>query len=313
MIYLLGVVATGLVVISGYWYPLHQDEVVFLEVAKGIHQGQLPYLDFQDNKPPGIYYLYALYLKLIGNELIAIRSLAVVANLISAMWLWRLNKNPWLILSFLIIAPAYQGQFALTEVLMVPWLLSATVYMVRRNMLAAGIMLGVAFMFKQTAVLNLIVMLFVGTNPLAVIAGFSLVPLLSYGFLSLAVPVNLWSYWIFESLIAAYPANTFSNTLIELPKLLLPLGIFIPLIIYSFKKPHTTHAQKYSLGIIMISLPILLFRPYHHYWLQFLPYMLILSFSSKLYLRFRTLLLAQLIGTSAILVGYPIITYWFNR
>ncbi len=47
-------------------YPLWHDQGVFCVIGQGILKGQLPYRDLWDIKPPGIYYIYALIVKLFG-------------------------------------------------------------------------------------------------------------------------------------------------------------------------------------------------------------------------------------------------------
>lgn len=54
-------------------YPLAPDHGVFAVAAKGILNGQLPYVDFWEVKPPAVYYVYALALALFGESVTALR------------------------------------------------------------------------------------------------------------------------------------------------------------------------------------------------------------------------------------------------
>jgi hypothetical protein len=47
-------------------YPLGPDQAAFCVVGQGLLHGQVLYRDVWDNKPPGIYYIYALIVKIFG-------------------------------------------------------------------------------------------------------------------------------------------------------------------------------------------------------------------------------------------------------
>lgn len=42
-------------------YPMGVDQAIYSIVGQGLLHGQLPYRDLWDIKPPGIYYIYALW------------------------------------------------------------------------------------------------------------------------------------------------------------------------------------------------------------------------------------------------------------
>ena len=47
-------------------YPLHSDQATYCLIGQGLLRGQLLYRDLWDNKPPGIFYIYALIVKIVG-------------------------------------------------------------------------------------------------------------------------------------------------------------------------------------------------------------------------------------------------------
>jgi len=55
------------------YYPFGTDQGVFAYVARTIIKGDVPYKDAWDIKPPGIYFLYALGVKILGDSMVAIR------------------------------------------------------------------------------------------------------------------------------------------------------------------------------------------------------------------------------------------------
>src|ERR1035437_2063536 len=47
-------------------YPLHSDQATYCLIGQGLLRGQLLYRVLWDNKPPGIFYIYALIVKIVG-------------------------------------------------------------------------------------------------------------------------------------------------------------------------------------------------------------------------------------------------------
>ena len=48
-------------------YPIGHDEAIFCVIGQGLLRGQLLYRDLWDLKPPGIFYIYAIIVKLFGH------------------------------------------------------------------------------------------------------------------------------------------------------------------------------------------------------------------------------------------------------
>ena len=48
-------------------YPLGRDQATYCVIGQGLLHGQLLYRDLWDNKPPGIFYIYALIVKIFGH------------------------------------------------------------------------------------------------------------------------------------------------------------------------------------------------------------------------------------------------------
>ena len=47
-------------------FPIGRDEATYCVIAQGMLRGQVLYRDLWDNKPPGIFYIYAVIVKLFG-------------------------------------------------------------------------------------------------------------------------------------------------------------------------------------------------------------------------------------------------------
>lgn len=85
------------------YYPSH-DYAIFSYIGQQILRGKIPFTEMWDHKPPVIFYLNALGLKLTNGELTGIWILEVTAFFIGALILFRLLKNrypKWIALTVL--------------------------------------------------------------------------------------------------------------------------------------------------------------------------------------------------------------------
>jgi 4-amino-4-deoxy-L-arabinose transferase-like glycosyltransferase len=60
-------------------------------MADSLKNGHLPYTEIWDNKPPGIYFIFALSLLIFGNSVISIRIAACLAVAITCYLLYRMG------------------------------------------------------------------------------------------------------------------------------------------------------------------------------------------------------------------------------
>jgi 4-amino-4-deoxy-L-arabinose transferase-like glycosyltransferase len=152
--------------------PLERDEGGYAYIAWRMTFGETPYLDWFDQKPPGIFAVYRLALSLADDAVVAIRALAAVFSAASSIALFYLVRAllgigaglmSALLLAFLLADPMIQGSIANTELFMLPGIIIATLLVLRAidsektpiaASLAAGLSIGIAIAFKQVAVLN---------------------------------------------------------------------------------------------------------------------------------------------------------------
>ncbi len=59
-------------------YPMGRDQGMYANIANTINRGGTPFVDMWDIKPPPIYYIYALGIRLFGTTTQAIRALDLV-------------------------------------------------------------------------------------------------------------------------------------------------------------------------------------------------------------------------------------------
>jgi hypothetical protein len=152
--------------------PLERDEGGYAYIAWRMTLGETPYLDWFDQKPPGIFAAYRVALSLADDTVVAIRALAAVFSAASTIALFYLVRAllgvgaglmSALLLAFLSADPMIQGSIANTELFMLPGIIVATLLVLRAidsektpiaASLAAGLSIGIAITFKQVAVLN---------------------------------------------------------------------------------------------------------------------------------------------------------------
>jgi hypothetical protein len=148
-----------------------RDEGAFFTIAQEILHGRLPYRDVFDHKGPGVYYLLAGSLALtshfsIMTQVLAARTLAVLADILTAVGLvmlgqrwWRLGVGITAALLWLYAVPLYQGSYFLTEPFATALTVWAVVVLTRwpglRSAVSAGLLIALASFFKQTAILAL--------------------------------------------------------------------------------------------------------------------------------------------------------------
>ena len=157
--------------------PLERDEGEYAYIAWRLGYNELPYRDWFDQKPPAVFYVYRLALMLPFEPIRAIHFVALLFSATSACALFFLGLRfmgrfwAWLagaLFALLAVDPFVQGTAANTELFMLcPLILSQIAFVTAANrqkktvlfMLLAGALTGVAFMFKQVAIVNWLLMI----------------------------------------------------------------------------------------------------------------------------------------------------------
>jgi 4-amino-4-deoxy-L-arabinose transferase-like glycosyltransferase len=152
--------------------PLERDEGEYAYIAWRISEGETPYLDWFDQKPPGVFLAYRIALAAPGDPVVAIRTVGAAFAAGTALALFALARAllgtgaavvASLVLVFLSADPMLQGASANTEIFMVPGIVVAALLTLRwldaqrpsfAAAVAVGLALGAASAFKQVAVVN---------------------------------------------------------------------------------------------------------------------------------------------------------------
>jgi hypothetical protein len=152
--------------------PLERDEGEYAYIAWRLGYNELPYRDWVDQKPPAVFFIYRIALRLPLEPIRAIHFVALLFSAASVCALFFLGlqfiDRFWAFLGAALFAllssdPLVQGTAANTELFMLcPLILSLIAFFAAAAktkprvlfMVLAGALTGIAVMFKQVAVVN---------------------------------------------------------------------------------------------------------------------------------------------------------------
>lgn len=158
-----------------YWYG---DEGIFAAIAQNVRSGDTLYSDAWDNKPPLVFYTYAGVQSAFGNGMFALHATAtafVLATLALVFWIAcgiygrGVSLAAGAVFVAVMCTPLIEGNLAMTETfLMLPTTLAVAVFVLAARrveeerdpwMLAVGLCLGVAMLYKQVAIFDALALL----------------------------------------------------------------------------------------------------------------------------------------------------------
>ena len=70
---------------------LDKDESIYILGADSLLNGNLPYIEIWDNKPPGIFILFSLAMLIFGKSILSIRILSIIATTFTSYFLSRIG------------------------------------------------------------------------------------------------------------------------------------------------------------------------------------------------------------------------------
>jgi hypothetical protein len=146
-------------------YPLGRDQATYCVIGQGLLHGQLLYRDLWDNKPPGVFYIYALIVKIFGPVMWCVGAVDILWLLVISCCIFyfarRYLGTPAATLAMVFNASRHCRQgyihaaqpetFLMLCVFAAYFLLLPGERRVARQ-LAAGLVLGAAFWLKYNAV-----------------------------------------------------------------------------------------------------------------------------------------------------------------
>jgi 4-amino-4-deoxy-L-arabinose transferase-like glycosyltransferase len=144
--------------------PLERDEGEYAYMAQQLLQGVLPYTEAQSMKFPGIYFVYAGILALLGQSSSAIHLALLFVNLATAFLLYLLGRNllnsstgivAGVSYAILTLSPSLQGVWSNSEHFVVLFAIAGILLLrgtQRKKLFYSGLMLGCALLIKQHAI-----------------------------------------------------------------------------------------------------------------------------------------------------------------
>jgi 4-amino-4-deoxy-L-arabinose transferase-like glycosyltransferase len=163
------------------------DESIYLLMARSLTEGKAPYTEFFDNKPIGIYVVFALALLVFGKSVLSIRIAAWIAVSITSFLLYRIGKVignddhkvgllAGTFYSFLTLGSG--GISSDTEIFFAPFVVFAFSllffrlvnpeephYQNKVTLLIIGLLMGIALQIKQVVLFEFIgIVILVGVN-----------------------------------------------------------------------------------------------------------------------------------------------------
>ena len=285
------------------------DTRIFYHMAEIVLQGGAPYVDFQDPKPPLIYFLLTLPL-LVGHKFIGGLALVWLAGFISSAIILLIGWKLYGRLSGMVAAVLFslnfawaEGYFVLTEPFTVTFTLLSVYFLIfgpysaTKRYLIAGLAAGAAICFKQYALLLLPVSIFFMWRKkdyngfLPYMAGAALSVALVFGAIfivygpAVAGAAIHWSFGIAGSYITSdsvegVSAFKIDDPVIAMSWLVLGFSLFCSLFVMaaakSFCKKLTCNEELFLLAAIAFAFTLAI-RPFLHYWALPLPFVVLLA------------------------------------
>lgn len=271
--------------------PWYDDEGIYAAVASSWLNGQELYSEVLDNRPPGLYFIYAAIIATFGPKLIFIKLAATMSVLASQLCVVKIGEDLWgrkvgliaaALLGLLSGLPLLEGNIANAEIFMMFPVSLGMLLRARRKDFASGLAFGTALTVKQIAGAELAAALLAGAlfAPLwkrrtsSLMAGFS-IPLIAM----LAYVVIYASFWDFIFANVSYYLGYVQRET-RIPPASLFLKISLLLLTVVLMKPWLSGKRsdrKVSLAVPPLWLAFSFFgavltgRPYVHYMLSFLP------------------------------------------
>jgi hypothetical protein len=163
--FLTGLVMVFLRALPNLRYPLGRDQATYCVIGQGLLRGQLLYRDLWDNKPPGIFYVYALIVKTFGAVMWCVGAVDILWLLVISCCIFYFARrhlgtaaatlamifNAWRHCRQGYIHAAQPETFLMLCVFAAYFLLLPGERRVARQ-LTAGLVLGAAFWLKYNAV-----------------------------------------------------------------------------------------------------------------------------------------------------------------
>ena len=246
--------------LPAFWTPiLDVDESQFAGFASTLLDGGLPYVDSVDTKPLGIYWFFAAIFFLFGrNNMIAVHAATALLVFATALYCYRIARRLYseragqlAALFYAVFTTTYIPKFISTSIVIIMMLpLTMSIFYTisweerrkDRSLILAGLLFGVACLFKYQAGINLVLValyfllfapLYLSREPgrpifrpfLIFTLSSACVGLLFFTYLKWAGVWEEFRFWSIEGSLAYIETGALSQSI--LPKLAVRGGAFV--------------------------------------------------------------------------------------
>lgn len=158
---------------------LDKDESIYILGADSLLNGNLPYIEIWDHKPPGIFILFSLTMLIFGKSIVSIRILSIIATTFTSYFLYRIAVNIdekqgekiGLLAGSLyaIFSLHNDGAAANGEILFAPFVTGAFVFLFQERKLSnikvflIGLILGIGMQIKYLVIMDVLGLVLVGS------------------------------------------------------------------------------------------------------------------------------------------------------
>ena len=286
---------------------LGTDEGCFLFIGDSILHGSIPYKDYIDIKPPGIYYLFALAFSIFGKSFYAARAVTFIFNALSAVIIFSIGRKLWnkkvgMLSSMLfligMLTPAYEGYLAMTEPFMVFFGLLGVLlffkYEHRIYLILTGLLIGISTLFKQYGALFLATIFIFyllklwmpenrtkdylkdsAENLSLIICGFLIPIAITAFYFWTAGSLQSFIYWSFLFGIKDYGHSfyikNFEFQFLSYSIIWVLSFVSVFIIAYEFTTKKSKGGELFTVIWLLASLYPLTIKQYGHYYIQLLP------------------------------------------
>ena len=279
----------------------------FYSMAQVIANGATPYLDYQDPKPPLIFFTLALPVML-GQKLLGGLLFVGICNFVSVLLVmamaWKLygRFSGFLAgLLFTLNITWAQGYFVMTEPFALTFILLSTYVLIfsesRWKYLIVGICAGVGIGFKQYALILVPVLLFymfrkkeLRRTP-ELLIGIAIPLVIMFGAIFAVYGMDAgtaalhWSFGVADAYLTTDDMGSVTSyraadTMFLAANILLSITVFTSLLIFAVAniiqdRPITVYDEYFILSALLFA-STLLIRQYLHYWILALPFIALL-------------------------------------
>jgi hypothetical protein len=286
---------------TGGWASVDAER--FHEMARIIINGFTPYVSYIDPKPPLLFFVVSA-MDLVQPAGFLDVPVITSINIICALLLFYIGNKDYGYLSgffagflYLIVAAFAQGYLLFSEQFAVLFLLLAFISARKSQYIYTGICVGLAFGFKQYAILGLIPLLYLMWVQGERRFHYLIIPAIIVGLTSFGVLLLMYGsnsmmsalYWTF----GVAPAYVSGQSITEIPSyqmnnlfsysiyLISSIFIVLPVILFSgasvIRRGLRSPSEWAIFFFVFLLSGTLLIRQYLHYWILILPFLVLLA------------------------------------